>query len=550
MEDKKLRQKLSNAVTKAGLSWLAYSAIVEIADEIEGFPVTTAVWYYDSLLNKEKIAISTRFMKMLTVNELALIIMHEMLHKAMYRNIPFATNKRLINFALDATINKILFMSRPKGMLRLAKKVFTDERLTIQSIVDCSITSEERGMLPPYMKKIFDEIYYSDKLRCTSCECLSEKYYQNTSVPDPFDLYMTLSIKLRKEDKKQIEDEYLCVFDNNDGNDDSESDEDSDNSCDLEKDDGQSEDLEEEKSENKTSHNKSKRTKHIRGGPEGKRENTKTAIEQEKDIGELVAEKISKGNRYSHTVNIMETFDRYILQAEECETKGLKDFIETWNTQKQIEAVEQNIYDTIVINPRFDPFPMNLTRTGYELMVLGISSLDEIPLFINISQSVCAKKKVACYFDVSPSIQEAIPFMIHVADFLSDLPEIEMAGGEYSGRFKFAGNVDGIPRDEWEDFKRGNVLSGWSTSFESVLRHALDDLDGEDVDIIAIFTDGESNALEGTLDEFANSGKICYRVYFKGSHSYREPASNLDELPGESFTIDLPTPKNKRSGYY
>ena len=46
--EKQLQGKLIRAVAKTGLSWAAYSSIIEIGDNILGTPIYTACWYYNT----------------------------------------------------------------------------------------------------------------------------------------------------------------------------------------------------------------------------------------------------------------------------------------------------------------------------------------------------------------------------------------------------------------------------------------------------------------------------------------------------------------------
>ena len=111
-------------------------------------------------------------------------------------------------------------------------------------------------------------------------------------------------------------------------------------------------------------------------------------------------------------------------------------------------------------------------------------------------------------------MKQALPYMMHILEFFDNLEECEYANDEYNGRYFFAESVNGVSYDEWENFKKGEFRGGYGTSFESVIRHAIDTFDITESDIILIMTDGESSLSEEIIEEFNKTGMKAYTIYF------------------------------------
>jgi outer membrane biosynthesis protein TonB len=604
MNDNRLQNKLMRAIKRAGLSWADYAGIIEINDYIGNVRVHTALWYSHTKTQREKIVVSRRLMEILPINQIALLIKHEMLHKAMFRHIEGVSNLELINIALDAAINKILFMSDPKNMTDLCdnREVFSEEsRNGIASVLNCSITSRERLILNNRIRKV----------KMTACEAAqsrkSSRYSSenNTEVPDPHNLYNKLSLALSCEEKTEAEELYSFLKKEDkeqNGNGESKSN----------WGEGKEEDKEEDKEEEQKESNESKEDENkeeqesqeeqgdgeekqesqekeediengeskeseekienadaketgngkaqvksddinddicIRGGLDEPRATDDKTLNQEKRVARDVLDGVHKNRRKTggHCAysNVDELFENYVSGSEYCEKHGLKEFIDKWQTMKQVEGVEQVIASQICSNPRFDPYPDNLTRTGFEYVALGISGPNALPFYLNSSE-LGAKNKVCTYFDVSGSMRDTIPYMCHIAEFIGGLEECELAGGEFRGKYKFSGNVEGMTQHEWEEFKRGEAWGGYSTSFKAVIEHTLKMINESECDIICIFTDGGSNLSQELIEQFNATTKKCYNIYFQISYTGRafrnkgrDIVSDLDKLNGSSFTIHI-----------
>jgi len=637
-ENRKLRNKLTRVISKAGLSWVTYSSIVDFAEELPG-KLTTACWIFDRVSKKEKILFHKKMLAEWPVPLLVLVLRHEFLHKSMYRNIRGATNHALINFALDAAINKILFLSQPRGMVKLTRMLFPCDRTNITCVMNSSISMIERNKMDSRIRRIFDDIYvtkathkeytksgnimYTD-VEITCGDVFDSPYLFNKDIPDPLMLYNKLSALLSPEQKQKIEEMYEWIKsggrggsqntsapspnlqnnksgkpdkfndlvndsqkkeeekkekpqedqenqdDNNDQNEDQVDDQTNNNQVENHEDNQDDNDSEANNKDNigdqhPTASDVSNDDPHenvnpddfgsrilARGGSDGLRNNSKQTINAEAKVAEKLC-----AETYSNHANLDAYFETHIYLQKDSDTNNLKDFIAKWETNKQIESVTSKIYDCLRSKPSIDPIPYNLSRTGFELVVLDVCGPDQIPIYFN-NENIGIKKKICCYFDTSPSMHAFIPYMITIADFFNSCEECEITGGKYNGRYCFSEKVEGIK--DWEAFIKGEVQGGFGTSFEIVVKHATDVINEDEIDIIVVFTDGLSGINKNTIEEFNKTNKKCYTVYFndpnlhyswfhsrKGEQKteFTPMHSDLDKLNGDNFTIFVDTSRKE-----
>ena len=618
-EVRKLKNKLTRVISKAGLSWVTYGSIVDYAETLP-MGLETACWMFDRVSKKEKILFHKKILTEWPVPLLVIVLRHEFMHKAMYRQIKGATNMALVNFALDAAINKILFLSQPKNMVKLARLLFPDTskemaqyRLGITCVMNPSVSTTERNMLDSRLKKIFDDIYTTEKeeetttdsgnfmrikKEVTCVDVLDCPYIFNKNVPDPLTLYNKLASLLTPEQKKQVQEMYSWMKGGGRGgmgeDDKNKSKGKSENKDDKEKENKEENKKEEEKQEDNTDENKDKgstgddssepqesegqgsqgdqpeeaegigndeqeqpgdinpeefgRRILLRGGEDNNRANDKKTQDNEMTALQRVL-----AENYSVHVNLRAYFEKYVYPKQDAGTRGLNDFIAKWQTEKQIESAINTIYNEIKNRTSIDPLPIDLTRTGFELVVLDVCGPDQIPLYFN-EQKQGAKKKICCYFDTSPSMHAFIPYMVSIADFFNSCDECEIAGGKFDGRYCFSEKVQGIK--DWDAFIKGEVHGGCGTSFEIVVKHANERISEDEVDIVVVFTDGLSGVSQPTIDKFNQTNKKCYTIYFTdpktsyyyGHQRYHEQRnkqtdmhSDLDKLNGDNFTIFVDT---------
>lgn len=544
-ERRRLEKKLIRVITKAGLSWTAWSALVEIADNINGHPIDTACWVYNEHTKRERIIFSPRIIKALPVAQLLLVFKHEMLHKSLYRGTSNVSNQELLNFALDAAINKILWLSNPKQAVKLGNWLFpegSENRSSFYALMNPGVTSKDFAKMSPGVRIIAESIWWipkeekdGDVIRDKGMSCAeyheAKGLYGNQKIPDPITLYNKMAALLTRAEKEQINKDYSYLSDLR-GN-----------------------------GSNGSGGNAPSKD-HARGGKNKLRATDKDTLKSEKDAAREIADDVSnkqwsnsrRGGGYSDIEDINAFFQEYIYGKKDAEAEGINDFIARWETLKQLEGICHSIHKTFKAETVIEPYAGSLTRLGQELVCLGVSG-PEVPLFFNDSQAgQGSKKKVCCYFDTSPSMNSFIPYMLHIADYIDECEEAEIGGGKYNGHYGFSEKVKGIPDDQWEEFKEGKIRGGFGTCFNAVAKHAIDRVENDDVDIILVFTDGYSGLDDETVERFNESGKKCYTIYFSHpnfgyGHDRRGYGGNikgqdevgmtsdLDRLDGESFTI-------------
>jgi hypothetical protein len=304
----------------------------------------------------------------------------------------------------------------------------------------------------------------------------------------------------------------------------------------------------------------------IRGGQQQSRASNLTTLKQEELANKKLFEQLCE-KRWCSYHSMDKYFNKFVYGKSESDTDALEEFVKKFETRQQVEEVCQHIHDAISEKPQILPYIDELSRHGVEMVILGVSDFEQMPLFWNKGDNLLHKKKVCCYFDTSPSMSEYVPYMLHIAEFLDKSDACEIAGGEFDGKYCFSEHVEGMTEEKWQQFIDGDVYGGYGTSFEGVVRHALDRIDEDKVDIIIVFTDGYSGISQQTIEEFNQTGKRCYNIYFATngqgySYNYTRGrgyswqyndnnklgdgesiTSPLDELEGDSFTIWVPKEK-------
>lgn len=518
MVHRKLNNKLTRVMSKLSLSWLKYSSIAKIVDNMPN-GITTACWVYNKETKKEEVLFSAKIVKELPVSLLTLVWQHEFLHKAMYRGIANASNLYLLNLALDATINKILANSHRKDMIKLCQYLFTEDREGVTCIANPSLTIEERNKISSTgLKSIFDELYYDkhNQVLFNDRDCYR---FGNFTIPDPLKIYHKLLILATNKEKEKIKKLYDFVSksnsNNNSGIDQKDTESNKENKQDTSKTGDDKEQIDVDTSKYS-----------FRGGEQKERAHDEQTISQERENIKITG--------IQNCGSIKETLEPIYGNKHVDDQRAIETFLNKVDTKKQIENCMLSIYGDVKNMPSIDPYPMNLNRTGVELITLDVCGPDDVPLYFN-DNNPSSKKKICCYFDVSGSMSTYIPYMTEVAGFLNNCEECELGGGEYNGKYCFTVDVDGIHESQWQKFKEGEGFCGGGTSFESVFAHLFNDI--EDIDCIVVFTDGESTISQETADKFNQSDMKCYRVYF--SNTKRGIVNSpLDQLNGSSYTIN------------
>jgi len=206
-----------------------------------------------------------------------------------------------------------------------------------------------------------------------------------------------------------------------------------------------------------------------------------------------------------------------------------KKFLEQIQTQKVLQDAQAQLLSELSDVTRMLPAPNNLTNKGLIMMSCGFEGVDYPFYYCKAPDS--GKKKIAAFFDISPSMRDFCGHMCSIVDAVNKQSNLEFAGSHI-----FAGAVKKLNDKEFKDFRNGTFQYGHSTSFEAVLQFVKEEI--KDLDVILVFTDGESGLSQEIIDWFNTSNKKCYNIYF--SHVKTNIKSDLDNLTGKSFTITIP----------
>lgn len=115
------RQKLVQACKGLGLNLLEIAQFVQISE----YPAI-ACWGYDVDEKRNYIYINPRALR-LSIEHIRLVLKHEILHYAGYKNLEHARDFNKANIAFDIVINKILTLAYERDMKSLCRKIYPSE---------------------------------------------------------------------------------------------------------------------------------------------------------------------------------------------------------------------------------------------------------------------------------------------------------------------------------------------------------------------------------------------------------------------------------------
>lgn len=181
-----IRQKLVQACKDLGLNLLEISKFVQINEHPQ-----IACWGFDLEKRKNYIYINPRVLK-LPVEHIRLILKHEILHYAGYKNLEYAKDFSKANIAFDIVINKILTMANENGMKALCRRIYPEEtRKNVLVLARPDINPDELKV----NKKLWQSIWNNPEIPSPA-----SIYYQITSPVDtknnPFSVYGAASGKI------------------------------------------------------------------------------------------------------------------------------------------------------------------------------------------------------------------------------------------------------------------------------------------------------------------------------------------------------------------
>lgn len=168
-----IRLKLIQACKDLGLNLLDIAKFVQMSE----LP-RVACWGYDLERKRHFIYINPKVLR-LSVEHVRLILKHEILHYAGYRNLEHARDFRKANIAFDIVINKILTMAHEREMKALCRRIYPPE--TKNNV----LVLARPDVHPDEMK---------------AYKVLWQGIWNNPEIPSPASLYFQITSPLHTED--------------------------------------------------------------------------------------------------------------------------------------------------------------------------------------------------------------------------------------------------------------------------------------------------------------------------------------------------------------
>lgn len=503
---KKLENKLLRVYAKLGLNYLDAVKSVIVTPVVD-----TAAWCKHLSSNKEYVLINPYIVRYGKVADIAWVLRHEFMHRALYRGRNNLTNPELRNIVLDICINAILARDETDHLdvysVKTCQWIYPPESCkNLLALTNCSITQKELAGLSVQHRKMWQEIYEKDRYN----------RLPNLEYVTPEDLYFRLKVDFGPEEKKIIQ-AFCFSGENPFGH----SDNPDENILDI-----------------------PNIGKVIIHDPEIgiPTERTKRL---ERDVRKsFIPIKYKNLKRYSNSKT--KFWDQTIVDPEDVDNKDLAEYSKKIQTEKMIEDFAGNIAKNYISGTSSDLYPDILTDEGNMLAVIGCCP-PKFPFYFN-REDWTGRRRIVIFLDLSQSMSTYMAYIAGIAKRLEDIMEITFArnnDGE-KGVLAFAGDVRELTEEEFADMGNEKILKGWSTSFDSVVEYCNDKIRTSDVDCILIFSDGKSSLTEENIRKFNSLGKKMYRVYFRpDTYDGKDVTSSLDELNGESTTLRVPKTDQK-----
>lgn len=504
---RRCKRKLSRILQSLGVAYADRAGLMFTTNDIK-----TTGWYTNAN-GKEGIAINPWALMSTNMGKLVRLVKKEVVHRALYRNLSELSNKVILNFTLDVLAMRVVattpYEKLDKQTVRLAENLFNTKlykKFPLLVLADCSLTPDQvKRAVPLEVYKIWLELYEPDRrgllpdLRQIKPSSL---YFKIKALVD--DIFLA-EVQEKGFNYPWNTMPSLDVGDNTFNDDSAPAEFDKKNNA------------------------------------------LNTAVK-----GHSKPKRFRRRSNYSNSVS--DFLDEQIFKKKEFVDDKLKDVAKKLRTDRLLEEMEGKLKQIVGKDEEaIKAFPENLSDTGKMMVALGVSDPDAIPLYWNEDDSQSHnRKKVAAYFDISPSMTSLFPYMIHLTESIEDECDLVLCrddpdakDGTSRGAYVFAGKVRAIDEDDLERMRKGKFKPGASTCFHSVLKSALKDVHEHNIDIILVFTDGFSSIGDDEMiKEFNESGKRCYNIYltehYGDARDRHNVTSELDKLNGESFTLNLP----------
>lgn len=513
-QKKQISRRISRAFLGMGLSYMHGVNLVKVTSSI---PV--AAWALTNT-NKEVILINPRVAlgKQAYVNK---TIKHELMHRSLYRGSKHLKNKVLLNLVLDICINKVLATNNTFRINRQSwewcRWLYPQEsKRTLLALCNCALKQSEVNQLPKDIRDLWLELY--GRKYGHETKPISNDWEENvTRILPGFAELKPISLYWRLLDDFNDSVAFKALTEGG-------------------------------------------------ANPFGTMESEVEGLAARSDFIDPVSDKEAEriddaikksflpkrqrrynaGKQFSNAhTNWWET---YGIEAQGSFDDGLKDFVKKLHTEKLIQDLVGKLIQELTDDDQINFAPINPTAEGVLFAILGISG-DDFPYYFCQSGEATNKKRCLAFLDLSPSMQHLFPYVVRILDSIEDHTDVTFARNAEEGGTRdlnlvtFAGSIREVSLDEYHKMRGGELQMGASTCFTEVVKYCNEKISSDEIDIVLVFTDGESSCDPEQIAQFNKSGINMHKIYMQTDDHYKDGdiiESDLDECAGNSYTLILP----------
>lgn len=402
-------QKLYDAISNMGLTFLECHKLIEISEEIE-----TAAWCFNTETREERVLFNPVFMDSLDAIGCEVVLYHEILHKALYKG--FARedlDHQLLNIALDAAVNRVLSRSYPHEVF----KAFCDGLY---------------GRHPENTQTPLAIIWYGldpNRIQIESLRNYYIKFWDSKEDPSPLEVYYQL-LELSQEDQSEG--------------------------------DGEGEGRGAERAD---SDSVQATEGDVEGGEKSEQRRSIRRISTD-DLVDLPPDKIGdKVLRGTSTAGISsgpgfeDWVKRMTLLQEEFEVRSIEDFLHRIESVELLDRTADRIVRSLKRETRRLTYPLYPSRLGHVYILTGLS--DRLRQYWNLLPSN-RLPRLNIYVDVSPSMSGFREKEVFLINRLKDFFPTTF--------YVFGGRVQEFTV---ADFAKGEYPIAYSTDFNPVVKHLM-----------------------------------------------------------------------------
>lgn len=526
----RMRARLMRIYGKLGITYLDALQITKITPEVD-----TACW---GVTDKEEFIMINPYLLMQRVMWASFVLQHEILHRALYRGRENLGDRELVNVVLDICCNRILSATsggkKSNAWTEFCEWIYPEEsKKTVLALCNASLSSDEVSrlrMINPIYAKIWEELYGSENKEVQVTSPKTGRTYirkiknklsfaiQNLS---PDDLYFRLKDQITEQDRKALK--------------------------------GNGAGLKSDQDNTEAGLN-----------PFGERNivikvaNNSITVKTDAHVvatdlsgrAERALRKSMVPKKFRHSIDWQnwsdcrtEFWDKFVKTPEDIYDPKLEEYAKRIKTQKVMENITGRLIEVLENDTVMQVYPHRLTEEG--IIMAGIGFRPPFwPWFIN-QEGEEGRRRIVVFFDLSPSMTYFFPHMCYMTDTFEDVMELVFATNAEGdpGVLTFAGSIRALTREEIEQMRHGEIKVGASTCFNAMVEYCVDKIKTEDVDAVICFTDGLSGLSQDNIKAFRETGKKMYRIYMvedRKNNREQQVTSDLDFLPGESFTLHVP----------